>query len=159
MSEANEELLELTANIVSAYVSRNSVTASDLPDLISGTHAALAKLGQPEESPASPQIPAVSIKKSITPDYLICLDDGLKFKSLKRHLGALGMTPEQYRKKWDLPVDYPMVAPSYAEQRSTLAKEIGLGRKAKTAEAADEGTTPVAKAKRGRPAKPPEASA
>lgn len=151
MSDINKNVLTLTADIVSSYVARNSVTISDLPLLIGETHAAIAKLGQAVDSvPDIPRHPATSVKKSITPEYLICLDDGKKFKSLKRHLTMLGMTPDQYRKKWDLPADYPMVAPAYAEQRSALAKAIGLGRKAKQVEPQPE---PPVKAKRGRPAK------
>jgi len=130
MSEANDDIIGLVADIVSAYVSNNSVPASDLPALIATTHSAIAGLGKevmvpaPIEKPA----PAVSIKKSITADFLICLEDGKKFKSLKRHLRtAYDMTPDQYRAKWGLPPDYPMVAPSYAETRSNLAKSMGLG--------------------------------
>lgn len=121
--------LELTADIVSAYVSNNSVTANDLPALIGEVHAALGRLtGKVEEAPVEVQKPAISVRKSITPDYIICLEDGKKFKSLKRHLRTqYNMTPEQYREKWGLPADYPMVAPNYAEARSKLAKEMGLG--------------------------------
>lgn len=131
MSENHEELLELTASIVSAYVSHNNVPAADLVGLIASTHSALAKLGStPAAAPAEPLVPAVSIRKSITTDFLICLEDGQKFKSLKRHIGnKYGLTPQEYRVKWGLPADYPMVAPSYAEARSVLAKSIGLGRK------------------------------
>ena len=150
MSDTHEVMLELTADIVSAYVGNNSVPLAELPDLISGTHAALAKLGKAPEVEVVVPIPATSIKKSITADYLICLDDGKKFKSLRRHLATLGMTPEQYRKKWDLPADYPMVSPAYAEQRSVLAKEIGLGRKSGRIARQPE---PAVKPKRGRPAK------
>ncbi len=121
--------LELTADIVSAYVSNNSVTANDLPALIGEVHAALGRLtGKVEDAPVEVQKPAISVRKSITPDYIICLEDGKKFKSLKRHLRTqYNMTPEQYREKWGLPADYPMVAPNYAEARSKLAKEMGLG--------------------------------
>lgn len=121
--------LELTADIVSAYVSNNSVTANDLPGLIGEVHSALGRLvGKVEEAPVEVQKPAISVRKSITPDYIICLEDGKKFKSLKRHLRTqYNMTPEQYREKWGLPADYPMVAPNYAEARSKLAKEMGLG--------------------------------
>lgn len=129
MSENNETVVDLVAEIVSAFVAHNSVPSSELPALIASTHAALANLGKeaapaPEEKP----VPAISIKKSITPDFLICLEDGKKFKSLKRHLRtAYDMTPEEYKAKWNLPPDYPMVAPSYAEARSKLAKSMGLG--------------------------------
>jgi predicted transcriptional regulator len=121
--------IELAAEIVSAYVSNNSVPASELPALIQDVHGALTKLGGSiQEEPQEPQKPAVSVKKSIAPDYIICLEDGKKFKSLKRHLRTqYNMSPEQYREKWGLPADYPMVAPNYAEARSRLAKQMGLG--------------------------------
>jgi predicted transcriptional regulator len=122
--------VSLSAEIVSAYVSHNTVTPSGLPDLIESIHLALSKLGTVEPMPSTEALePAVPIRKSITPGFLICLDDGKKFKSLRRHLGGLGMTPEQYRIKWSLPKDYPMVAPEYAATRSALAKSIGLGQK------------------------------
>ena len=126
-----DNLIELTADIVSAYVSNNSIQSSDLPALISEIHAALHQtLGGPAEPVPEPQKPAVSIKKSVTPDYIICLDDGKKFKSLKRHLRThYDLTPEDYREKWGLPADYPMVAPNYAKARSMLAKKMGLGQK------------------------------
>ncbi len=121
--------IELAADIVSAYVSNNSVPSGDLPSLISDVHLALTKVGNgAAEVPAEAPKPAISVKKSITPDYIICLEDGKKFKSLKRHLRTqYDMTPEQYREKWGLPADYPMVAPNYAKARSELAKEMGLG--------------------------------
>jgi predicted transcriptional regulator len=121
--------IELAADIVSAYVSNNSVPAGDLPALIGEIHIALSKIGNgSSELPAEAPKPAVSIKKSVTPDYIICLEDGKKFKSLKRHLRTqYNMTPEQYREKWGLAPDYPMVAPNYAKARSELAKEMGLG--------------------------------
>ncbi|MFL6797693.1 MAG: MucR family transcriptional regulator [Xanthobacteraceae bacterium] len=121
--------IELTASIVSAYVSNNSVPSADLPALIGQIHSALTRVsnGSGEIIGDAPK-PAVSLKKSITPDYIICLDDGKKFKSLKRHLRSqYNMTPEQYREKWALPADYPMVAPNYAAARSHLAKQMGLG--------------------------------
>lgn len=135
MAEENEHLIGLVADIVSAYVSNNSVPAAELPGLIATTHAAISGLGIPaapvaEERPT----PATSIKKSITPDFLICLEDGKKFKSLKRHLRtAYNMSPEEYRSRWGLPADYPMVAPAYAEARSTLAKKMGLGQQRRKA--------------------------
>jgi predicted transcriptional regulator len=131
MSEQNEELMALTASIVAAYVTRNSVPTTDLPLLIASTHAALAGLaGRPAPVVAEPLVPAVPIRRSVTPDAIICLEDGRSFKSLKRHLSAsYGLTPDQYRAKWNLPADYPMVAPNYAEARSAMAKSIGLGRK------------------------------
>ena len=125
-----ETLVALTADIVSAHVSNNSVAVNDLPTLIQNVHSALSGLGQVKEEPAPKQEPAVSIRSSIKPDYVVCLEDGLKMKMLKRHLMTdHGMTPEQYRQKWGLGPDYPMVAPNYAEQRRTLAKSIGLGTK------------------------------
>jgi predicted transcriptional regulator len=126
---ATSNYIELAADIVSAYVSNNSVPSGDLPSLISEVHSALLKVGGGTiEVPAEAPKPAVPVKKSVTPDYIICLEDGKKFKSLKRHLRTqYNMTPEQYREKWGLPVDYPMVAPNYAKARSELAKEMGLG--------------------------------
>jgi predicted transcriptional regulator len=121
--------IELAADIVSAYVSNNSVPSAELPTLINEVHGALLKVGGGTiEVPAEAPKPAISVKRSITPDYIICLEDGKKFKSLKRHLRTqYGMTPEQYREKWGLPADYSMVAPNYAKARSELAKEMGLG--------------------------------
>ncbi len=128
-STGNGNYIELTAEIVSAYVSNNTVPAGEIPSLISQVHAALARVsGKPGDAPAEPLKPAISVKKSITPEYIICLEDGKKFKSLKRHLRTqYNMTPEQYRDKWDLNADYPMVAPNYAAARSQLAKQMGLG--------------------------------
>ena len=125
----NSEAVELTADIVSAYVSNNSIGATELPQLIHQVHTALtqAATGAPAES-AAPLTPAVSIKKSVTPDYLISLEDGRKYKSLKRHLNTRGMSPDEYRTKWGLAKDYPMVAANYSAQRSSLAKTLGLGR-------------------------------
>jgi predicted transcriptional regulator len=121
--------IELTASIVSAYVSNNSVPSSDLPALIGQVHSALTRVSSGHgEAPSEPPKPAVSVKKSITPDHIVCLEDGKKFKSLKRHLRTqYNITPEQYREKWGLPPDYPMVAPSYAAARSQLARQMGLG--------------------------------
>jgi predicted transcriptional regulator len=126
---ASSNYIELAADIVSAYVSNNSVPTGDLPGLISEVHLALAKVGNGGvDAPAEAPKPAIAIKKSVTPDYIICLEDGKKFKSLKRHLRTqYNMTPEQYREKWGLAPDYPMVAPNYAKARSELAKEMGLG--------------------------------
>ena len=121
------ELLELTSEIVSAHVSHNSVAQSDLPQLIEDVYRTLNSVGERTEPKEKP-LPAVPIKKSIQQDYIICLEDGKKLKMLKRHLKtAYDMTPEEYREKWNLPADYPMVAPNYAEHRSNLAKKIGLG--------------------------------
>jgi predicted transcriptional regulator len=131
MSEnmGNGNFIELTAEIVSAYVSNNPVPAADMPGLINQVHAALLRVsGGHTDAQPEPLKPAVSVKKSITPDYIVCLEDGKKFKSLKRHLRTqYNMTPEQYREKWTLPADYPMVAPNYAAARSQLAKQMGLG--------------------------------
>ena len=128
MSDA-ANFIELTAEIVSAYVSNNTVPAGDIPALINQVHAALTRVSSSKsEAPAEPLKPAVSVKKSITPEHIVCLEDGKKFKSLKRHLRTqYNMTPEQYRDKWSLPADYPMVAPNYAAARSQLAKQMGLG--------------------------------
>ena len=121
--------IELTAEIVSAYVSNNTVAAADIPALINQVYGALSRVsGGPGDAPAEPLKPAVSVKKSITPEHIVCLEDGKKFKSLKRHLRTqYNMTPEQYREKWGLGADYPMVAPNYAAARSQLAKQMGLG--------------------------------
>ncbi len=130
-SESN--LLELTAEIVSAHVSNNSVPLSDLSGLIQQVYATLAGVGKVPAPAEKPQ-PAVPVKKSIHPDYIICLEDGKKLKMLKRHLKtAYNMSPEQYRERWQLPPDYPMVAPNYAKHRSSLAKKIGLGTKPRAA--------------------------
>jgi len=130
--DGSDLLIELTAEIVAAYVSNNSVAVNDLPNVISQVHAALGGTATPVEETTEKQKPAVTVRRSIQNDHLICLEDGQKYKSLKRHLMTHhGMTPEQYREKWDLPGDYPMVAPAYAEARSRLAKEMGLGQKRK----------------------------
>ena len=126
-----QELLSLTTEIVASFAGNNPIATTDLPTLISAVYTALSNVGkdQVEEAPEAP-VPAVPIKKSIRPDYIICLEDGKKLKMLKRHLAtSYGMTPDQYRQRWGLPKDYPMVAPAYAAQRSSLAKQIGLGRK------------------------------
>jgi predicted transcriptional regulator len=127
---AGKNFIDLTATIVSAYLSNNPTPASEIPALIGHIHAALLRVstGRVETPPLEPAKPAVSVKKSMTPDYLVCLEDGKRFKSLKRHLRTqYNMTPEQYRDKWGLPTDYPMVAPNYAVARSQLAKQMGLG--------------------------------
>lgn len=128
--DIQETLITLTADIVAAHVSNNSVSVSDLPTLIANVHGALSGLGaRPAVAEVAPE-PAVSVRASIKPDYLVCLEDGKKLKMLKRHLMThYGMTPDDYRAKWGLPKDYPMVAPNYAEQRRSLAVKIGLGRK------------------------------
>lgn len=121
--------IELAADIVSAYVSNNSVPAGELPSLIQEVYTALTRVGAGIAiAPSEPPKPAISVRKSITNDYLVCLEDGKKFKSLKRHLRTqYGLSPEDYREKWSLPPDYPMVAPNYAKARSNLAKQMGLG--------------------------------
>lgn len=127
--QENSNLLSQTVEIVSSYVSNNTVAVSDLPRLIEETYSALNAQGAPTEAadPERPK-PAVPIKKSIQPDYIVCLEDGKELKMLKRHLKtAYDMTPDEYRARWDLPPEYPMVAPNYAKRRSELAKEIGLG--------------------------------
>jgi predicted transcriptional regulator len=127
--EERAEVIEMTADIVSAFVGANTVSASELPSLIQSVYSTLANMsGAAEVVEAAPREPAVPLKRSITPEFLICLEDGRKFKSLKRHLRTkYNMSPEDYRAKWGLPKDYPMVAPSYAKARSDLAKQMGLG--------------------------------
>jgi predicted transcriptional regulator len=128
--EIGETLITLTADIVSAHVSNNSVGLHDIPNLIQSVHLALSGLGTKIEEAAPRPEPKVSVRSSIKPDYIVCLEDGKKLKMLKRHLMThYQMTPDQYRQKWGLNADYPMVAPNYAEQRRTLAKKIGLGTK------------------------------
>lgn len=123
-------LLELTADIVAAHVSNNAVAVGDLPALIGSVYAALSGLGAASEPEVAPSEPAVPVRRSVKPDHIVCLEDGKKLKMLKRHLMThYQMTPDQYRAKWNLPADYPMVAPDYAERRRILAKKIGLGRK------------------------------
>jgi len=128
-SPSTSNFIELAADIVSAYVSNNTVPTHELPGLITEIHAALQRVSSGTvEVPVEPAKPAVPVKKSVNAEFLICLEDGKKFKSLKRHLRTqYNMSPEQYREKWGLPADYPMVAPSYAAARSRLAKEMGLG--------------------------------
>ncbi|HVL70298.1 MAG TPA: MucR family transcriptional regulator [Beijerinckiaceae bacterium] len=149
-TNASPNYVELAADLVSAYVSNNSVPSSELPALINTVHSALANVAKGRsDQPAEAPTPAVPVKKSITPDYIICLDDGKKFKSLKRHLRTTyGMTPDEYRRKWGLPADYPMVAPNYAKARSELAKQLGLGSMRK--KSAQGGAESGAAAKRGR---------
>ena len=131
---SDNDLIDLSTEIVSAYVSHNALSVTDLPRLIADVHMALRGLRTSGSSePAEELKPAVPVKKSVAADYIICLEDGKQFKSLKRHLKGLGMSPEQYREKWNLPLDYPMVAPNYAATRSALAKSIGLGNNRKKA--------------------------
>ena len=129
MMDDKAEIIEMTAEIVAAYVENNTVPTGDLPGLIQSVHRALAGVSNGAEAvEATPKEPAVPVKRSITPDHLVCLEDGRKFKSLKRHLRTkYNMSPEDYRAKWGLPKDYPMVAPNYAKARSELAKQMGLG--------------------------------
>lgn len=147
--DTQDMLLTLTTDIVAAHVSNNSVGLADLPDLITRVHGALAGLGSPIVEPVEEQKPAVSVRSSVKPDYIVCLEDGKKLKMMRRHLmTAYGMTPDDYRAKWNLPKDYPMVAPNYAETRRALAKSIGLGTKGRGG-----GRKPAAKAapaRRGR---------
>jgi len=133
-TEQSSDLLALTTEIVAAHVSNNTVAVGDLPQLINQVYSSLANIGTVPAVPAARPQPAVSVKKSVQPDYIVCLEDGKKLKMLKRHLKtAYNMTPEAYRERWGLAPDYPMVAPNYARQRSRLAKEIGLGTRARRA--------------------------
>ncbi len=126
--DRESDLIEVTAGVVAAYVGGNTIAAADVPGLIRSVHQALSNVGGKAETADVGREPAVSVRRSITPDYLICLEDGRKFKSLKRHLRTkYDLSPEQYRARWDLPKDYPMVAPNYAQARSDLAKQMGLG--------------------------------
>ena len=128
---SNTELVTMTGRIVASYVRSNQIAVNDLPNLIRVVHQSLAGSGRPVEQEVVELRPAVPVKKSVMPDYIVCLEDGKKLKMLKRYLRtAYGMTPDEYRRKWGLPADYPMTAPNYAEQRSAFAKSIGLGKKA-----------------------------
>jgi predicted transcriptional regulator len=165
MDEAmNSDHTTHTADVVSAYVAHNAVRAADLPDLISSVHGALQSLNSPQQAEPEKRQPPVPIKKSITPDFLISMEDGRRYKSMKRHLTGRGLTPEQYREKWGLPRDYPMVAPNYAKQRSELAKALGLGQLRRNRAAGSEPTaqaesTPEpAKKARGRRKRTAEAA-
>jgi predicted transcriptional regulator len=151
-STTSPNYIELCADIVSAYVSNNSVPAVDLPALLQSVYAALTKTAQgQQEEPKAELVPAVSVRKSITPDAIICLEDGKSFKSLKRHLRTTyDMTPEQYRAKWSLPADYPMVAPNYAKARSELAKTMGLGQQRRKSSAKVEAAPEEAVPAKGR---------
>ncbi len=132
-ASGHDHLLVLTAQIVSAYVGNNAIPISDLPSFMASVYQNLGKLTAGASLPEARPDPAVPVRRSITPEYIICLEDGKKLKMLKRHLKtAYGMTPEQYRERWGLPADYPMVAPNYARQRSKLAKQIGLGTSRRT---------------------------
>ncbi len=139
--DERSEIIEMTADIVSAFVSNNSVPATEVPALIQSVHRALSGVSTaPEVVEAAPREPAVPVKKSVNPDFIVCLEDGRKFKSLKRHLRTkYNMSPEEYRSKWGLPKDYPMVAPNYAKARSDLAKQMGLGQGGRAARGAGRG--------------------
>jgi len=157
MSETKPQVLELTAQIVAAYTSHNHNTPEALLQLIGSVHATLAAVGRTTPAPEKPQ-PAVPLKRSVFPDHIVCLEDGKKLKMLKRYLRtSYNLTPGQYREKWGLPSDYPMVAPSYAAHRSKLAKSIGLGQrlapKPAPAPAPEPVAPPAARARRGRPPK------
>jgi predicted transcriptional regulator len=129
-SSEKTEMLRMAVDIVSAYVGNNSVSTAQVPEVINAIYGSLSALGDANNGPAETLRPAVPVRRSITPDYLICLEDGKQLKMLKRHLRAVyGLSPEEYRAKWGLAPDYPMVAPNYAKQRSNFAKQIGLGRK------------------------------
>ena len=147
--------IELAADLVSAFVSKNSVPTAELPVLIGNVHAALTKVasGSTQQPTEEPKAPAVSVKKSVQPDYIVCLEDGKRFKSLKRHLRTVyDLTPDQYRAKWGLPADYPMVAPNYAAARSELAKRLGLGARGRKVEATAARTAAPAKGRRKKAA-------
>ena len=155
MSEPQQSsnYLELAADIVSAFVSNNSVPATDLPALIGNVHDALNRVasGSTQQAVEEPKAPAVPIRKSVQPDYIVCLDDGKRFKSLKRHLRTVyNLTPDQYRAKWGLAADYPMVAPNYAATRSELAKRLGLGQQRRRAEPVQAEPQPAAPSTKGR---------
>ena len=142
MSDIEENaLITLTAEIVSAYVTKNRLPTAGLPDLIASISDSIRKLGEPCQAPEAPLVPAVNPKRSVHPDHIVCLEDGKKFKSMKRHLTSHGLTPQQYRAKWGLAADYPMTAPNYSATRSAMAKNIGLGQK------------PVVRKSRGKKAK------
>jgi predicted transcriptional regulator len=143
-----EHFADLTSDIVSAYVSKNSVPAGELPSLIASVHGALSRLNQPQQEPAPKHEPPMPWKKAIKPDHIISFEDGRAYKSLKRHLSSRGLTPDQYREKWGLPPSFPMVAPNYSAARSELAKKLGLGqaRKGKKKSAQKRGASKKRKA-------------
>jgi predicted transcriptional regulator len=148
------DFVELTADIVSSYVTHNSVQSADLAALIAAVHGALQGLGASKQPEAERPQPAIPIRKSVTPDFLISLEDGKPYKTLKRHLAKLGLTPEEYREKWGLPRDYPMVAANYAQRRSELAKGLGLGQSRKQAAAASASVQETVSAPADEPARP-----
>ncbi|MFI5010754.1 MAG: MucR family transcriptional regulator [Hyphomicrobiales bacterium] len=161
-TETND-LVSMTADVVAAYVAQNTLPSAELPALIQQIHATLKQVATgAQQSPEQPLTPAVPVKKSVTRDYIICLEDGKRFKSLKRHLrSSFDLSPEEYRKKWSLPYDYPMVAPNYAQTRSELAKSMGLGnlrQKAKLAASSTQRTARKGAAPKGRAARAPKAA-
>ena len=154
-TDMSETLITLTADIIAAHVSNNNVSLEDLPSLISNVYGALSGLGQEVAVVETLPEPAVSIRASVKPDHIVCLEDGKKLKMLKRHLSThYNLTPDQYRARWSLPADYPMVAPNYAEKRRELAKKIGLGRKPAVKVAAPKAEAPKAPAKTAKPRAP-----
>lgn len=146
-----QDLAELTSEIVSAYVTNNKLPSTELPEIIASVHTALRGLTEQKAPEPEKLVPIVSIKKSITPDFLISLEDGRRYKSLKRHLSGRGLTPAEYRDKWGLARDYPMVAPNYAKQRSELAKSLGLGQQRRKKPEPEPAPVPPAPKRRGRP--------
>lgn len=149
-----QELVELTSDIVSAYVANNKVPTNELAEVINAVHSALTGLGEKKQAEPEKPVPMMPIKKTITPDFLISLEDGRRYKSLKRHLSGRGLSPAEYREKWGLAKDYPMVAPNYAKQRSELAKALGLGQQRRKRSEGGEGgasATAAAPRRRGRP--------
>ncbi|GJD66906.1 MucR family transcriptional regulator [Methylobacterium frigidaeris] len=167
VTQQDADFVGLAADIVGAYVTKNNVPVSELPNLIAATHAALAKLTAPQAPAVEKPTPPVPIRKTVTPDHIISLEDGRPYKSLKRHLSSRGLTADEYRQKWGLPFDYPMVAANYAAQRSELAKSLGLGNirreRAAAKRAAEMRVAPdpaiSAPARRGRPKKADAAAA
>ncbi len=151
MTDSHENLTGITAKVVAAFVGNNQVPAAEIPAVINTVFSAFRDIGKPADVPAEPLKPAVSIRKSVTPDYVICLEDGKKLKMLRRHLrSTYDMSPEEYRAKWGLPPDYPMVAPNYAAERSAMAVKIGLGRKRVAEPVAKPVAKPEVEKKRGR---------
>ena len=147
LPKPTNHLIELTADVVTAYVSNNPVPVAELPGLIAQIHSSISRLAIPPSAQQETLTPRLPIKKTVTADYIVSLEDGKKYQTLKRHLGIMGLTPDEYRAKWSLPADYPMVAPGYSERRSALAKKLGLGRKPVTKAAAKQVKRASGKAK------------
>jgi len=147
LPKPTNQIVELTADLVAAYVSNNPVPPAELPGLIAQVHASISSLSAPTVVPEEPLKPHMPIKKTITPEYLISLEDGKQYRTLKRHLAVAGLTPDEYRAKWSLPADYPMVASAYAAKRSEMAKKLGLGRKPAATQPAKKPATQARKAK------------